>query len=452
MIAAALALFLQVVTAPPATVVVRAGTHATTLPIVTNNQTRCIAAKKLTQALGGTWKSPSHGHYTMLLGDAHVDLTEGVPFARIDSAVIPLAAAPTLVDGTLYVPFQLAAEVIPRLVTGFIYDPAADEIRAFNTAARQRVTSVAVAPSTPTPAPEPIQPAESAATAPVEAPADTPSDAGAPPPADLSNLPAADDPASDDDPLKLRRHHTVIVDAGHGGVDNGMTGPIGDGPKIYEKYITLSIAKLVASDLRAGGVKVIMTRTTDTLIALEDRGRIANANHGDVFVSIHVNATGRPDHIGARERGYATYFLAEAKTEDASRVERMENQSLRFETHTKAPKSSSLQDIITDMAQNEHLRESDDLAQIIQNGFHAFDPAPDNGVQQANFAVLRGSFMPAVLVETGFGTNPSEARFLSDPAKQRRIAKSIAHSVMKYLARYDARIASQTTKSEKGSR
>src|SRR5262249_11025426 len=118
---------------------------------------------------------------------------------------------------------------------------------------------------------------------------------------------------------------TVIVDAGHGGVDNGMTGPIGGGPKDCEKDITLAGAQKPGTRLRARGLDVVYTRTSDTLIALDDRGRIANKNGGDLFISIHVNAAnlGWTDPEGAR--GVETYFLSEARTEDARRVERMEN-------------------------------------------------------------------------------------------------------------------------------
>jgi N-acetylmuramoyl-L-alanine amidase len=183
-----------------------------------------------------------------------------------------------------------------------------------------------------------------------------------------------------------------------------------------------------------------MTRTTDTLIALSDRGKIANSHHGDVFISIHVNATGRRDRTAGQERGFETYFLSEAKTEDARRVERMENEVVKFETGVNAPKGDQLNFILNDLAQNEHLRESSELAQIVEDGLHSFHPGPDRGVQQANFAVLRDSFMPAILCEIGFGTNAQEAAYISDPANQRTIAKSIAKSVIAYLDRYDARV------------
>ena len=117
---------------------------------------------------------------------------------------------------------------------------------------------------------------------------------------------------------------------------------------------------------------------------------------------------------------------------------------MKFETGSNAPKGDPLSFIINDMAQNEHLRESNDLAETIQNGMRSFHPGKDRGVQQANFAVLRGSYMPAVLVEIGFGTNPSEAAYLTDGNNQREIAASIARSVLEYLEHYDARIGSGT--------
>jgi N-acetylmuramoyl-L-alanine amidase len=232
----------------------------------------------------------------------------------------------------------------------------------------------------------------------------------------------------------------VVIDAGHGGPDRGMTGPIGTPSWFVEKDVTLAVAKKLASALRARGVDVLMTRTADTLIALADRGKIANSNHGDVFISIHCNAPGYNTAAAARERGFETYFLAEAKTEDERRVQDMENESVKFETGANASKGDPLSFIITDMAQNEHLRESNDLAQTIQNGLIEVHPGPNRGVQQANFAVLRGSYMPAVLVEIGFGSNQSEATYLSDQDNQRAIARSVAESVVAYLAHYESRI------------
>jgi len=232
----------------------------------------------------------------------------------------------------------------------------------------------------------------------------------------------------------------VVVDAGHGGRDPGMSGPIGGQPWFVEKDVVLSVAKKLAAALRNNRLDVVMTRTTDTLIALSDRGHIANSSKGDLFISLHVNAPGRRNAAGARERGFETYFLAEAKTADALRVQEMENESVKFETGADAPKGDPLNFIITDMAQNEHLRESSDLARLIQLGLIDVHPGPNRGVNQANFSVLRGSYMPAVLIELGFGTNRSEATFLSDDRNQTQLARRIAESIVAYLARYESRV------------
>src|SRR5206468_10513501 len=132
---------------------------------------------------------------------------------------------------------------------------------------------------------------------------------------------------------------------------------IGNGPRIFEKNITLAVAKRLGDNLRARGIDVVYTRTTDTLIALSDRGRIANKAGGDLFISVHVNAANPTWKDPGAARGFETYFLAEAKTEDARRVERMENESVQFEDGAgRAARDDALGFILSDMAQNEHLR------------------------------------------------------------------------------------------------
>jgi N-acetylmuramoyl-L-alanine amidase len=235
----------------------------------------------------------------------------------------------------------------------------------------------------------------------------------------------------------------IVVDAGHGGPDNGMSGPIGTRWKIYEKDITLAVAKKLGATLRDRGFDVVMTRTTDTLIALSDRGRIANEKHGDLFISIHVNAANPNWRHPADARGFETYFLAEARTEDAKRVENMENASVRFETRAEAARDDPLSFIINDMAQNEHLRESSDLAQLNQERLGTVEPGPSRGVKQAGFRVLVTAYMPAVLVEIGFGTNPDEARFITNAARQRQIADAIADATVEYLDHYERRLGTK---------
>jgi len=417
----ALALALQVAAAPapapiPTFVVVRDGTTQTSVPVTINGGEASVRADVLIKAMRGMLITGTNLHYTLVLPRARLDLIDGIPFAKRDSLTIPLTRAPQVRGGQLYLPFQFVTEVIPRYGGGYYYDTGHGVLGTFATASADRAA--------PPVADRAVPPVSDRAAPPRTARSSPQSTVSTPPPARA----------------KPAGRRTVVIDAGHGGPDNGMTGPIGTPAWFVEKDVVLSVAKKVATVLRARGVDVLMTRTTDTLIALSDRGRMANSNHGDVFISIHVNAPGTRTAVGARERGFETYFLAEAKTEDSRRVQDMENESVKFETGANAPKGDPLSFIITDMAQNEHLRESSDLAQTIQQGLIEVHPGPNRGVQQANFAVLRGSYMPAALIEIGFGSNQSEATFLSDEANQRALARNIAASVTAYLARYESRV------------
>lgn len=232
----------------------------------------------------------------------------------------------------------------------------------------------------------------------------------------------------------LRR---VVVDAGHGGPDGG--GPM-QLSGIHEKDITLQVALKIGAALRERGIHAIYTRTKDTLISRSDRGRIANEASADVFISVHVNAANPRWRNPRAARGVETYFLGVAKTEDARRLEEMENESARFETGAKS-ESDALGFILKDMEQNQYLRESADFADIVQRRLARVHPGPDRGVKQAGFTVLVTAFMPAILVEIGFGTNAEEARFLASATKQRVVASAIAAATEEYLERYQRRVS-----------
>jgi N-acetylmuramoyl-L-alanine amidase len=232
----------------------------------------------------------------------------------------------------------------------------------------------------------------------------------------------------------------IVIDAGHGGTDPGMRGVLPNGRVIYEKDITLGVSRALAQTLQGRGHAVHLTRNRDTLIALDDRGRIANAQRGDLFLSIHVNAADPRARGGSSARGFETYFLAEAKTEDARRVAQMENEVVRFEAPVAAGANDPLSFIVNDMAQNEHLRESLELASAIQSGLARRHPGPNRGVKQAEFRVLVRAFMPAVLIELGFASNPNEAAWLNSTEGQRALAESIAEATEAYLAAYARRV------------
>jgi N-acetylmuramoyl-L-alanine amidase len=226
----------------------------------------------------------------------------------------------------------------------------------------------------------------------------------------------------------------VVIDAGHGGVDPGARGPGGT----REKDVTLSVARRLADLLRQDtGLEVRMTRDSDTLIALRDRPRMANdwrAKRGSerpaLFISIHANAHNRSSAVG-----YETYFLSEARTADARRVAEMENSAEQYEDpETRPPDDLSF--IFQDLRQNLYLRESSDYAALIQNRMAAVHPGPNRGVKQAGFVVLNGAFMPAVLVELGFISNPGEERMLTSGIAQAAFAEQLAGSVRDFFGRF----------------
>ncbi len=239
-------------------------------------------------------------------------------------------------------------------------------------------------------------------------------------------------------PNGLRQGHLVTVDAGHGGTDPGNPGlyfPRG----VTEKHVTLQMAYLLRAELIKRGIQVRMTRTTDTLIALGDRGSYCTASC-DLFVSLHVNSLARRRGYTER-RGFETYFLAEAKTEEAERVARMENEAIRFEDHAvQSATGSGLDYILRDLQLNEYLRESARLAELIQEKMDPVHTGENRGVKQAGFRVLTSARRPAVLVEMGYSTNPEDARIMTAPRSQEALASAMADAVVDYLLEYERKI------------
>jgi N-acetylmuramoyl-L-alanine amidase len=178
-----------------------------------------------------------------------------------------------------------------------------------------------------------------------------------------------------------------------------------------------------------------MTRTSDTLIALGDRGSYCSESC-DLFVSLHVNSLGRrPGYTDIR--GFETYFLAEARTEDAARVAQMENEAVRFETGTAAADAGvGLDFILKDLQLNEHLRESARAAELVQRRLKTVHTGESRGVKQAGFMVLTTARRPAILVELGYSTNPDDGRLLTSYASQKAMAFALADAIVEYLLEY----------------
>ena len=175
----------------------------------------------------------------------------------------------------------------------------------------------------------------------------------------------------------VRNFTTVVIDAGHGGIDPGGI----PGQRIPEKPYTLDVAFRLRAILRTAGFQTVMTRTNDTFIPLPERVRIANAQHNAIFVSIHFNSS-----IISTGHGIETYYYAPNAEPLAARIQ----------------------------------------AQVMR-----INPGTENrGVKSRGYFVLRKTSIPSVLVEGGFLTNPDEARLILQPAYRQRLAQMIAQAII----------------------
>jgi N-acetylmuramoyl-L-alanine amidase len=223
----------------------------------------------------------------------------------------------------------------------------------------------------------------------------------------------------------------IVIDPGHGGEDPGAIGRV-DGTR--EKDVVLDISRRVAAILRKKGLKVVMTREKDEFIPLGERTQMANRLGADLFVSIHANASER-----IQPRGCQTFFLARAKNDEARATAALENSALRFEKEDNpAPfdEASDLDFILMDIVQNEYLKESSDLAELIQNRFDGNLEIPNRGIDQAGFYVLNRAYMPAVLVETAFISNEIEEELLRKRSFRKALAESIAEGILDFKKKY----------------
>jgi N-acetylmuramoyl-L-alanine amidase len=370
------------------------------IPVSSERGNAAVAAILLAQPLGLA-ASLDGSSISVTLGDRAFDFELDAPFVRYGGIAYPLVSAPYVARDTLFLPLQWLTDCVPRLSAGrYRWDPWL-----------ARLDEIAVVATVPPPAP--------------------------------SAAPAIAVPSVPSTPLRmpnsitgLRLPHTIVVDPGHGGVDPGNPGlhfPRG----LAEKDITLGIGRLLRAELLRRGLTVVLTRSTDTLIDLADRPLFCRAEC-DLFVSIHVNAmpAGRRQ---SRVNGVETYFVSDAKTEDQKRVAQMENDALRFENT--ATLQGPLAFILHDLQLNEYLRESARLADLVQTKVAGIHPGEDRGVQQGPFLVLAAARRPAILVETGFATNPDDGAFLASSQGQHKIASAIADGIVAYLLEFERKLA-----------
>lgn len=228
----------------------------------------------------------------------------------------------------------------------------------------------------------------------------------------------------------------VTIDPGHGGRDPGAHGPRGT----REKEVVLAISRRIARRLSEhAGIEARLTRDDDTFIPLAERSRMAVEDSADLFVSVHANA-----NRSRRPRGFETYFLSPARTEESRQVAMRENSAVEYEAENERPDMSDINYIWAANDQSLNVVEASYFAGRVQNELRGRVSAPDRGVKQAGFYVLMGAsgVMPAVLVETGFLSNPVEERFLGSADGQEEIAAAVADAVVTYFQQREQRLAS----------
>ena len=224
---------------------------------------------------------------------------------------------------------------------------------------------------------------------------------------------------------------TIMLDPGHGGADVGAKGPDG----LLEKNVTLAIALKLREALRKKGLTVHMTREDDRQLKLGDRPIFARQAGADLFICIHANG-----NKALSAQGFETFFASlTASDKAASDLARWENQEIGGDTAS-APVGSDIDAILGNMAQTEALADSQRLAEMIQDRMATVMKSANRGVKQAPFKVLMESTMPAVLVEVGFITNPSESRTINSPEMQAKIVESLAAAIIAYRDQANARL------------
>jgi len=217
----------------------------------------------------------------------------------------------------------------------------------------------------------------------------------------------------------------VCIDAGHGGRDHGKESTDG----VSEKDVNLAIARMVAERIHEDlGLEVVMTRDDDTLVGLRERTEIANSSGADLFISIHCNSW-----FNEQTGGFESYFLSPARSESERSLARFENQAGNGAAD--AP-GGDVEFILWDLVQNAYISESSTFAETIQREMTSRLGLKSRGVKQANFVVLQGAKMPAVLLETAFISNPAEQAMLTDPDFQRRVADGLVASIRRVQAQY----------------
>jgi N-acetylmuramoyl-L-alanine amidase len=218
--------------------------------------------------------------------------------------------------------------------------------------------------------------------------------------------------------LGVRR---VVIDAGHGGDDPGATGING----LTEKAVTLDLAQRLRSLVVKRGFEAVMTRDTDTTMSLEARAAIANAQRGDVFVSIHLNSFEEEE-----TRGIETYYVGPNGTPELDALAARENQHAGYSL---ADLRTLLERVFADAKRDESHRLARAVQDALVRSARKTDPGITNrGVKTASFVVLAAAEMPSILAEVSFLSNTADASRLHTTEYRQQIAEALASGVTSF--------------------
>lgn len=259
-----------------------------------------------------------------------------------------------------------------------------------------------------------------------------------------SDLPSVKTEDIDDSFLQIRDNmdfNVIVLDAGHGGHDPGTQNTsLGLHEKDIALAVTLKVGKYIEEHMP--DVEVVYTRTDDTFVPLSQRGLKATRNRGDLFVSIHVNSV--PNSPSAH--GTETFFLGLARSESALEVMKRENSVVDLENGPGSLDLSEEELLIYELTNTGNLAISERIATNVENQFKNRAQRRSRGVKQAGLEALWHASTPAVLIELGFLSNPSEARFLNSEYGQTVMASAIFRAIRDFKLEYDKSIRSNREK------
>lgn len=392
-----------------------AGNTRDTIPAYKHLGLSCVSVSHLCNSLGIEWQWDRFSErFELTDGDITISLIQNNTFYQVNDSVFQLPYPPVRSGGNLYLSAGDAVGVFSRLTGRSIaWSESKEQITITEKDAVKKAPEKVEKPVVSTVKPDTIvKPVAEGKT-------------------------AAPETVSVPDVKEQKQEiKTVVIDPGHGGRDPGAIGQNG----VKEKDVVLAIGLALRDELRKRkDLRIFMTRSTDKFIPLKKRTEFANEKKADIFISVHANSISGSKKRKSYTKGYKIYFLSQAKNEDDKLAAMIENSVIELEEDTE--KGDYLQQILTDMANNEFLTESQDISILIVESFAKSltkIKKLHTGVGQANFWVLNGAYMPSVLVEACFISNPGEEKLLSNKKFQKELGVAIGDAVIQFKDKYEA--------------